>query len=211
VSFLIAIAALFLIPASATAVLPELSSTDVQRALGLVRQSREEAFLRSYVRQFPFRHPESVKSIQLETDFTRVVTRARIQKKLLNYYTQAQAERDYRTGDRQLLEIIARISVSPLTIAFPPAFPFSNYQITVLYEDPEGRAASRAYAGRQIRRTILCWGMQCYPPSPPRITGAALRVSLPFAEINPTGDLLVLVRKLSGQITVAQFNLAELI
>lgn len=199
-----------LFPATLGAVLPELTSADIRRALEMVRARKENSLLEKYRRAYPFRAPQSVERIELATDFTRILGRARTQKKLGNFYTQFQAKWDYQGEDRQFVEVIARISLSPLAIPSSFVFPFSDYAITLLYTDPQGRPALRRYAGGQIVRRLLCSGLVCYQPSSRRISGAELRVLLPLAWINPDSDLQVLVKEPDGYSTGAFFDLSML-
>ena len=198
-------------PASLDAVLPELKSTDIRRALAIVRAREENSWLEKYRRTYPFRAPQSVEKIELATDFTRTLIRARTQKELGNYYTEFRAERDYRGKNHNVVEVIALISLSPQAIPSSFASPFSDYSILLVYTDRQGRPERRSYSGRQILRKLLCGGLECAQPSPERIDGAELKVLLPLAWIDPASDLTVVLNEPDGHSTAALFNLSGLL
>ena len=199
-----------LFPATLPAVLPELKPPDIRRALAMVRASEDDTWLENYRRTYPFRAPQSVEKIEITTDFTRTLLRARTQKQVGNYYTEFQAERDYRGKPRKVVEVVALISLSPQAIPASIVSPFSGYSILIVYTDPQGRPQRRSYSGRQVLRKLLCGGLECAQPSPERIDGAELKVLLPLMWIDPESDLAVVVIEPDERSTAALFNLSEL-
>ena len=209
---LLATAAILLLMFTATlqAVLPELKPPDIRRALEMVRASEDDSWLENYRRTYPSRAPQFLEKIEITTDFTRTLLRARTQKQVGNYYTEFQAERDYRGKHHEVVEVVVRISLSPQAILASIVSPFSGYSILIVYTDPQGRPQRRNYSGRQVLRKLLCGGLECAQPSSERIDGAELKVLLPLGWIDPASDLTVIVIEPDERRTAALFNLSQL-